>query len=118
MSYDIKLCDPVTGNTLHADSPHHMRGGTYCLGGTTELWINITYNYSPHFWRVMGENGIRSLYGKTGAEVIPLLEEAIVQLGDDVDPDYWKPTEGNAKQALCALKAMAQSRPDGVFQGD
>ena len=39
-------------------------------------------------------------------------------LGDDVDDDYWKPTEGNAKRALYGLLAMAQMRPDGVWGGD
>ena len=34
------------------------------------------------------------------------------------DPDYWKATEGNAKRALCQLRALAQLRPDGVFDGD
>lgn len=29
MSYDISLTDPVTGETLELDAPHHMRGGTY-----------------------------------------------------------------------------------------
>lgn len=44
MSYDIRLCDPVTHETLEVDSPHLMAGGTYALGGTTELWLNVTYN--------------------------------------------------------------------------
>lgn len=36
MSYDISLRDPVTGQTLQLDAPHHMRGGTYAIGGTTD----------------------------------------------------------------------------------
>ena len=42
MSWDISLTDRVTGEVLHSDSPHMMRGGTFMLGGTTELWLNIT----------------------------------------------------------------------------
>lgn len=118
MSYDIDLTDPVTGRVLLLDSEHLMHGGTYCLGGTRECSLNVTYNYCEHFYRVMGEKGIRSLYGKTGADSIPLLNEAISALGNDVDEDYWKPTEGNAKQALCSLLALAKLRPDGVWQGD
>lgn len=34
---------------------------------------------------VLGSKGIRSIYGKTGAESIPMLEKAISALGDDVD---------------------------------
>ena len=118
MSYDIYLNDPVTGDTIELDEPHQMRGGTYKIGGTTEAWLNVTYNYAKHYYRVMGEKGIRTIYGMTGAESIPVLKAAIDELGDDVDPDYWKPTEGNAKRALCSLLALAQMRPDGVWDGD
>lgn len=50
--------------------------------------------------------------------MIQILENAINQLGDDVDPDYWEPTEGNAKRALLKLLAMAKMRPDGIWDGD
>ena len=66
----------------------------------------------------MGDQGIRSLYGLTGAESIPLLKTAIDQLNDDIDVDYWKATEGNAKLPLMQLLAMAQMRPDGIWSGD
>ena len=65
-----------------------------------------------------GETEILRLYGMTGAERIPVLKEAISKLGDDVDEDYWKATEGNAKRALLQLLALAQMRPDGVWAGD
>ena len=97
-----------------------MQGGTYALGGTKELWPNVTYNYGSIFRRpeVLGEEGIRTIYGMTGAESIPVLQKAIANLGDDTDPDYWKPTDGNAKRPLCQLLAMAQMRPDGIWDGD
>lgn len=92
----------------------------YAMAGTTELWLNVTYNYSKHYYRsdVFGEKGIRSIYGLTGAESIPVLERAISALGDDVASDYWLPTEGNAKRPLTQLLAMAQLRLDGVWKGD
>jgi hypothetical protein len=118
MSYDIDLCDPVTGDVLELDDVHHMRGGTYCVGGTREASMNVTYNYSRHYYRVMGDKGIRTIYGMTGAASLPVLDAAIVALGDETDGDYWKPTEGNAKQALCCLRTLAAMRPDGVWSGD
>ena len=134
MSYDIELTDPVTGATLELDAPHHMRGGTYQVGGCTEAHLNVTYNYASHFRRAFGhdeiklddfqrmfgggETGIRSIYGMTGAASIPVLRSAAAKLGDDVDPDYWKPTEGNAKRALLQLIALAEMRPDGIWKGD
>ena len=118
MSYDIDLLDPVTKKTIELDFPHAMRGGTYAVGGDTRASLNITYNYARFFYATMGDDGIRTLYGKTGAESIPILQSAIGQLGDDVSDNYWDDTEGNAKQALCQLLALAKMRPDGVWSGD
>ena len=120
MSYDICLCDPVSHETLQTDQPHFMRGGTYAMHGTTKLWLNVTYNYGKIYHRpeVFGEKGIRAIYGLTGAQSIPILENAIMSLGDDVSSDYWEATEGNAKRPLTQLLVMAQMRPDGVWDGD
>lgn len=54
MSYGIRLLDPVTREAIEVEAPHLMQGGTYALGGTTELWLNVTYNYGKHYYRVMG----------------------------------------------------------------
>ena len=51
MSYDISLCDPVTHETLEVDDMHFVAGGTRSIGGTKELWLNITYNYGNYFRR-------------------------------------------------------------------
>lgn len=123
MSYDIALTCQVTGEILELDEPHQMKGGTYSVGGTQQAKLNITYNYTKHFYRVFldvqfSELGIRSIYGLTGAESIPVLQMAIAKLNDDVDQDYWKPTEGNAKKALTQLLALANMRHDGVWSGD
>ena len=118
MSYDIELVDPITRKVLEFDDFHEIKGGTYQLGGTKQSWLNITYNYSKHFKKVFGENGIRTLYGKSGAESIPLLKNAISQLKDDVSENYWDSTEGNAKRALYGLLAFATRRPDGIWEGD
>ena len=118
MSYDISLVDPVTKETLELEFVHHIRGGTYAMNGTTELWLNITYNYGRFYYEIFGEKGIRTIYGMTGAESIPVIKAAMDKLKDDVDPDYWKPTEGNAKRALAGLLALAQLRPDGIWDGD
>ena len=94
MSYDISLKDPVTGDTVHFDVPHQMAGGTYIVGGTIEAWLNITYNYAPWYYKDGvfpdrgekgqefhdGLTGIRSIYGLSSAESIPVLEHAIKTL--------------------------------------
>ena len=97
-------------------------GGTllYCLFPLERIQpiFTITYNYAKHYYRVFGEKGIRTIYGMTGAESIPIIKAAMAQLGDDVSTDYWEDTEGNAKKALAGLLAFAQMRPDGVWDGD
>lgn len=118
MSYDIDLVDPVTGEVLHVDTPHHLTGGTYCVGGTTELTLNITYNYAEILQKVLGKKGIRSIYGKTAAETYPILEKAVKQLNNDVSTNYWEATEGNVKRALLKLIAIGSLRPDGIWEGD
>lgn len=116
MSYDIYLKDPETGECMELAEPHQMRGGTYPVGGTTQASLNVTYNYAPHFYRVI-TGGIRALYGMKAADSLPLIASAIAQLKDDVDPDYWKPTEGNARAALMNLLVLGAMLPNAVWDG-
>lgn len=118
MSYDIRLCDSVTGDTLRLDVPHQLRGGTFALGGTTECWLNVTYNYGGILRRVMGADGIRNIYGLSGADSLQMLNRAIDCLGNDASDDYRDATEGNVKRALLQLRALAEMRPDGVWEVD
>ena len=135
MSYDISLVDPVTRETLVTDTPHQMRGGTYAIGGTDEMWLNITYNYGRWYRKdyAFGENGIRSINGLSGAESIPVLKKAIAGLEESKEelPEeeidqclkqgvsgYWMPTKENAIRPLYQLLAMAQMRPDGMWESD
>lgn len=122
MSYDIRLVDKVTRETLCADFEPPV-GGVMMLGESRHgnpCKLNVTYNYADHFYKHMDkERGIRSIYGMTAKESIPVLEKAIAKLGDDVDPDYWKGTEGNAKVALKGLLTIARAAdPNGVWTGD
>lgn len=138
MSYDIYLADPVTREPIELEEAHHMRGGTYPLSGTTEAWLNITYNYADWYYRpgvfaetAEGDRGIRTIYGMTGAESIPILKKAIEVLeGLTVDiskkehcekqgcTGYWLSTKANALRPLYQLLALAQMRPDGIWKGD
>lgn len=117
MSYDIRIVDE-SGNQVFLDGEHFLRGGTYAMGGTKEAWLNVTYNYSPHFYRLFGEKGIRSLYGMDVKQSIPVIEKAISALAQDENDDYWKPTEGNARKALLDLVALANMVSAGKWDGD
>ena len=140
MSYDIYLTDPVSRGPIELEEAHYMRGGTYPLSGTTELWLNITYNYADWYYHpgVFGETredskGIRAIYGMSGAESIPVLKraiEALESLTEDISEEdrrncerqgttgYWVPTRANAIRPLYQLLALAQMRPDGIWEGD
>ena len=117
MSYDLELVGE-NGMVVQFDTPHAIRGGTYAMGGTTKAAFNITYNYAPHYYRTMGEKGIRTIYGMTGRESLPILDAAIGALGTDEHPDYWEPTEGNARVALLNLRLLASMAPDAKWTGD
>lgn len=111
LSYDISLKDRITGETLLVDNPHFMTGGTYAIGGTRELWLNITYNYAHYYYDatdgdprfahdeisayyadgttgpVETQYGIRGIYGKTGAESIPMLKDMIARIEEKYKKD-------------------------------
>lgn len=143
MSYDITLCEPVSKETIIFDKKHLMSGGTHVIGGTQEAWLNITYNYADWYYKEgvfpkkpeceFGGLGIRSIYGMTGAESIPVLKNAISvleNLDEDISDEerkeceeqgatgYWMPTRKNAIKPLYQLLAFAQLRPDGIWCGD
>ena len=147
MSYDIYLRDRVTKETVNFDTPHQIAGGTYAVGGTTEAWLNVTYNYAQWYYKDgvfpdrgekgkdfhNGLTGIRSIYGLSGAESIPVLEHAIKTLESMTEDltekeiqeykdggagGYWTPTRANAIRPLYQLLAMAKMRPDAEWSGD
>lgn len=135
MSYSVYLKEPANGKRVHFDAPHNMTGGMYCFGGTTEAWLNITYNYADWYYRddTFGDKGIRMIYGMSGADSIPIIEKAIKALGNTDEnlsdeelleykkqnvTGYWLPTRENAIKPLYQLLAMAKMRPDGVWDGD
>jgi hypothetical protein len=118
MSYDVRF--EIGGELVVLDERHQFGGGTFAVGGTNEAWLNITYNYGGHFRATLGhDDGIRSLYGKTAAELIPVLERAVAELGTERDDDYWAPTKGNAGAALSDLLGIARLAPaEAVLRGD
>lgn len=114
MSYDIYFKDPVSRETIELDVPHFMRGGTFPLDGTKELYFNITFNYEPNYRK--HNFNIKDLNNKTAANVIPELKRVIKLLGDQTSDNYWEPIDGNAKRALITLLTMAQMRPDAIIK--
>lgn len=92
--------------------PHNLVGGMYAVGGTTEAWLNITYNYSPFFYAFLDEDeGLGALQGKAAKEVVDILEVTLSKMSGRPSENYWEATEGNAKAALEKLYKLAELCP-------
>ena len=119
MSWWVSLEDE-NGRSLSV--PRHTEGGTFVLGGTDEAELNVTYNYSARFreaWpeELRGHGALtQMLNGLTGADTIPLLEQAVAKLGTDRSADYWEPSAGNAGAALDTLLSWARTHPQGRWR--
>jgi hypothetical protein len=124
MSHDIRI-KRKDGTVVELKERHVITGGTYALGGTTEAWLNITYNYWRIFHRLFGEDGITTIYGMNVKDARTILVGAVARLGDaEPDENYWKACDGNAKKALAGLieltdRALSDYPDDEMFwEGD
>jgi len=118
MSYDIGLYPPQVNDPseeimspLQVDA--HEDGGTFVAGGTTDAWLNVTYNYSECYR--LFEFSLTDLDRKTASETEERLADLVEKLGTARYPDYWAPTPGNAGHALSILLGWARQHPDGVW---
>ena len=92
-------------------------GGTYAIGGSDVCELNITYNYSPLYYRELDkDNGLRALDKQVASATVTHLEAAVKALGTERDDDYWKATAGNAGAALARLLAWAKAYPEGIWR--
>ena len=95
MSWSIYLQDEE-GNTIETDKSR-TEGGTYQVGGTTQAELNVTYNYSQVF-------KFSQLHDMKPIDAAIVLLKRLKELKlQDIDPDYWKPTEGNVAKAMMTL---------------
>jgi len=119
MSFDISFMDDDS-ETIQLKEKHDHKGGTYALGGTEFACLNVTYNYSTHFYKVI-QGGIRTFNQERAETIKPILEKAIEQMSDETaNDDYWDGTEGNARKALMNLLALAElvlaEAPDAIVE--
>ena len=120
MSYDIRI-KRKDGTVVELRERHTIIGGTYALGGTTEAWLNVTYNYGRIFRRLLGEEGIRVIYGMNIKDARSILANAAASLGNaEPDADYWKACDGNVRKAILSLieltdRALSDYPNDEMF---
>lgn len=113
MSYDIAIVDP-NGEVRQFDSPKHILGGTYAVGGSHVAEVNVTYNYSP-FYMALWKGGIKSFDGMPAHDVADAMRLAIMSLGTEEDDDYWTATPGNAGSALQTIVSVIEDCPADSF---
>lgn len=142
MSYDLYF--KLNDETVILEQPLDIRGGTYAVGGTSEAWLNITWNYSGVFTELFGEGGIRTLYGKDAptvavdltraldtlsrmelTEVPCTCEKSAAVLGYSHKAPhyplscYWAVTRANVREALLNLWRLAHAVPaEAMLTGD
>lgn len=114
MSWDCTVVYKDTREDVKLDKPIDIRGGTYSMFGTNELWLNVTYNYSQFYRKKLPES-LRTLDGMDVKESIPILQDLADSLGDGKTSNYWEPTEGNAKAAILKLIKLAELAPENTM---
>ncbi len=113
MSFWVSLCSD--GNLC--DVGRHSEGGTYVVGGVAEASLNVTYNYSKHYYEHLNtDKGLRWLDGKTAKETIAALDHAVKELGTNHSSDYWESSAGNAGYGLNILLSWAKEHPDAKWE--
>jgi len=116
MSFDVRLKDEENDNTLYSNVKLEY-GGIYAMGGTNECDLNITYNYSKYYYKLLCPiRGLRCLDKQEAKDCIDVLQKAVEKLGTTTGDDYWEATEGNAGYSLNVLLNWAKEHPDGIFE--
>ena len=117
MSHTIVL----TGGDVQNSMNKIQEGGTQVMGGTSDFELNVTYNYSPYYYKYLDiDEGISWLYGKKARFTKHRIERAIAEIeqlcmGGDYK-DYWAPTPSNAIKPLKILLGWCNENPEGEWK--
>ena len=86
--------------------------------------FNITFNVSPMLYAAITEDGIRAIYGKTGAEALPILRDMRSFFEDNqekltaMEPENKWGTFENTYKCLCKMVLASMNNPDKKWSGD
>ena len=119
MGYSIHIKNANDGSWVELPQKHNFAGQTYCVGGTTEAWMSITYNYWPLFHKYIDRgDGIRFIYGKSLKEADAILNNAIEGIKNDSPEVFqeeppgagnpWECTPYNVLVALMGLQGIGE----------
>lgn len=120
MGYTLEYQDK-SGECIRLENLHFVRGSIYPIGGTDEVSLDVTFNYSKILTPLAKEKfgvdrWVDLMYGKTSHEAVKPLRVLLSMLEGEPDDDYWAITEGNARAAiknliyLCELSLNYEGR--------
>ncbi len=113
MGWDISLINPDGGHPVVA---LHHAGSIITVGGSTSAWMNLTYNYSPFYYKLFPEDmDLKWIRAKKAGDTIEVMRAVLAKLGEETSDSDWDPTSGNAGHALKTLKAWHEQHPDGLW---
>lgn len=97
MGYSLWLENKSDGLMCERKEPEVDLGNVLCIGGSTLMEFNITYNYAKYYYEVEGfeDKGIRRIYGMTGKESLPYLDMLCMHIRKKYynrDKQRWKRT--------------------------
>ena len=97
MGYSLWLENKSDGLMCERKEPEVDLGNVLCIGGSTFMEFNITYNYAKYYYEVEGfeDKGIRRIYGMTGKESLPYLDMLCMHIRKKYynrDKQRWKRT--------------------------
>ena len=105
MGYSLWLENKPDGLMCKRKEPEVDLGNMLCIGGSDLMEFNITYNYSHYYYEADGfeKDGIRTIYGKTGKQSLPLLRKLSAQILKkyfNASKNRWKQTIRQKKVAV------------------
>jgi len=113
MNYSVRIVGNVSNEIVRLPERVKLVSGTYAANGTDICELYVTYNYSPIFRELFGENGLNRLNGMEVGEAQRLLlnaSERLTSEGTKSGPisDYWKCTKGNVRRAIGYLIVLCE----------
>lgn len=110
MGWSIYITDK-NGETVRLKSPHKISGSDFAVGGTQDLWMTLTFNYSRYYYQIWPCGGLCFLHGLSVKNAMRTLLEGMLLLKGEQCGDYWHASEGNARAGLLSILSLCALSP-------
>jgi hypothetical protein len=100
MGYSVRIVSNVSNEIVRLPERVKLVCGSYAVGGTEFCELCVTYNYSPIWRELFGENGLNRLNGIEIGEARRMLRDASDRLMSEGRRSSRLRTTGNAPRAM------------------